>query len=287
MSCSWCAHSPVEVGSPAAAWGERDTGLAQTPVRSGERGSRHTSPTNVCANGPDPEWARNPNASLALLRGKRKTGPIPPLRSAPRAASLRYGWARPPPTTNQTDRQQTHTRTYRDTQRHTQRPPPRSLTKACAIPDRGRRARAPSAAFEPRAPFPTGARARAAGGSAPATPPGPCPIGHAPGRAARLGARGCCACAEAAAAAPVPPARLSVRGRAGHASRSFILPVGNCSSNPRVSKRCKASLVTTGRCNFFFKILLKNSTTSKKQLLENVRAQYLTVTAKHCPKPQF
>lgn len=221
----------------------------------------------------------------ASLSSGGRGRPAPSLPSGPRLCAT-DGPGRRPQQTRQTDRRETHTRTYRDTQRHTQRPLPRSLTKACAIPDRGRRARAPSAAFEPRAPFPTGARARAAGGSAPATPPRSRPIGHAPGRAARLGARGCCACAEAAAA-PAPPARLSVRGRAGHASRSFILPVGNCSSNPRVSKRCKASLVTTGRCNFFFKILLKNSTTSKKQLLENVRAQYLTVTAKHCPKPQF
>lgn len=102
---------------------------------------------------------------------------------------------------NNPDRQR-HRQTDADTQRQTDRAVAPALSHQGLRHTRPGPARVPRAAFEPHAPFSAGGRAHTHGRQHPLPRlHGPVPLvsgPRAPGRADDLGARGCCACAEAA-----------------------------------------------------------------------------------------
>lgn len=153
---------------------------------------------------PGPGVSAEPQFQSCYPQGevKDRPRPSPQERAEGRASALRPG---PATAHNKPDRQtdrKRHTHTHRD--RGTQTGRSRALSPRPPPSRTGAGARPPRRLQTSRA-FP-GGRARAHGRRAAAPRPrlpGPVPLvggRPAPGRAADLGARGCCTCAEAAAA---------------------------------------------------------------------------------------
>lgn len=194
VSCPWCAHSPVEVPRQPEGNGapDRPALRAQRPVSTARTRRERGTPIP---------------ASLSSGGSER---PAPSLPSGARPGPRLWatdGPGRRPQQTRQTD---IDTETRADRRRHTET----HRAAAPALSHQGLRHPGPGPARAPPAPPSNLARlsrrARADGRrEAAPRPRPPCPVPlvggrRTPGMAAHLGARGCCACAEAAAVPPPP-----------------------------------------------------------------------------------
>lgn len=160
---------------------------------------------------------------LAFRRWKCKISPNPPVRSAPRALLLRCGRARLLPTTNQAGRR---TQTHRPAALSPKPPPSRTGADTCTAA-----AAFDAAAFDPPPAFrPAREPGRRAAASRPHLP-GPVSLvdGHRAPSKQLIQARVDVAPAQKQRLTPhlpppppTAPARISLQGRAGHASRFFI-----------------------------------------------------------------